>query len=254
MRLATWNVNGIRARLDLLRLWLRERRPDVLGIQELKADDDKFPRAEIEAEGYRAAVHGQKGWNGVAVLTREEVEIVRAGLPAQEEMGARFLTVDAAGIRFTTVYVPNGKSVDHDDYARKLDWLDALAAHLDRPDRPAIVCGDFNVVPAPADTWDEAKLAGTIFHTDAERARLLGLGRLGWADLYRAKNPDTKAFTWWDYRAAAFPRNLGLRIDLMLGSADVARRVRSVEIDRDWRKKRDGLTPSDHVPVVADVD
>jgi exodeoxyribonuclease-3 len=263
MRIATWNVNGIRARLEYVGHWLRERRPDVVGIQELKAGDESFPHDEIAGWGYRARVFGQKSWNGVAILTRDDLpaEELDRGLPGQEDFGARVLAArigegDGA-LDFTTVYVPNGKSTDHDDFPRKLAWLDALAGHLEaRLDagRPAVVCGDFNVVPEPIDSWNEAKLAGRIFHTDEERKRLRRLVDGGLRDLFRERHPDEVAFSWWDYRGGAFHRKQGLRIDLLLGTGPVAARVREVGIDRDWRKKVEGLTPSDHAPVVADLD
>ncbi len=257
MRIASWNVNGLRARADFVRLWLGERQPDVVGLQELKIEDDKFPHELFEAEGYRAVTHGQKSWNGVAILTREEASVRQCGLPGQEELGARLLTADVGDLCFTTVYVPNGKHLGHEDFPRKLAWLDALAAHLaatQAPERPAVLCGDFNVCPGPLDSWNEAGLAGAIFHTDEERQRLAGLGRQGFRDLFRELHPDTQAFSWWDYRGGAFHRKQGLRIDLLLATEPVLGRTRAVAIDRDWRKKHEGLTPSDHAPVWADLD
>ena len=257
MRIATWNVNGLRARLDFLLLWLREREPDVVGLQELKLSDEQLPRAELEDAGYRVVSHGQKGWNGVAILSREEARVTRQGLPGQEGFGARLLTADVGALSFTTVYVPNGKSVGHDDFPRKLAWLDALLAHFEehhRPEAPVVLCGDFNVCPGPLDSWNEEALAGSIFHTDVERARFRRLLDWGFRDLLREKHPDSRVFSWWDYRGGAFHRRQGLRIDLVLGTPDILSRLRSVEVDRDWRKKRDGLTASDHAPVVAELD
>ena len=252
MRIATWNVNGLRARLDFLLAWLAERAPDVVGLQELKLADGHFPYAELEKVGYHAGVHGQKGWNGVAVLAREPIEVAQCGLPGQEAMGARLLTARSAGLAFTTVYVPNGKHVGHEDFPRKLDWLDALATHLEAAGS-AVLCGDFNVCPAPLDSWNEAALHGQIFHTDDERARVRHLLDAGWVDLFRDRHPGVQAFSWWDYRGGAFHRRQGLRIDLLLATVPVRARVRAVEIDREWRKKKDGLTPSDHAPVWADL-
>jgi exodeoxyribonuclease-3 len=263
MRIATWNVNGLRARLDLLRLWLRARQPDLLGIQELKLTDDQFPHVELGAEGYRALCHGQKGWNGVAILARDGLasESCQVGLPGQEDFGARLLSARVAapggGLRFTTVYVPNGKHVGHGDFPRKLAFLDALAAHVApagaAEPEPAVVCGDFNVAPGALDSWDEARLRGQIFHTDEERARFARLLQGGWVDLFRAAHPEAQAFSWWDYRDGAFHRGHGLRIDFLLATPAVAARVRAVSIDREWRKKQDGLTASDHAPVVAEL-
>jgi len=256
MRIATWNINGLRARFDFLLHWLRARRPDLVGLQELKLEDDQFPRAELEAEGYHAAVHGQKAWNGVAVLSREPLEIVHRGLSSQEEAGARLLAVKAAGMTFTTLYCPNGKSVGHDDFPRKLEWLESLLAHLERAHEASealVLCGDFNICPSELDTWNEAKKRGTIFHTDEERSRFRHLLDWGLVDLYRREKPEGREFSWWDYRDGAFHRGMGLRIDFLLATEAVAGRVRSVEIDRDYRKKKDGLTASDHAPVMADL-
>ena len=257
MRVATWNVNGLRARLEFVLHWLRERQPDVVGLQELKLTDEQFPHAELENAGYRALSHGQKSWNGVAILSREPATLTQMGLPGQEEFGARLLSADVAGLSFTSVYCPNGKALDHADFPRKLAWFDALAAHLAErhgPDRPALVGGDFNVCPAPLDSWNEEQLGGGMFHSEAERQRFQRLLGLGFVDVYRRLFPDTQAFSWWDYRGGAFHRKHGLRIDFLLATPKAMERVRSVEIDRDTRKKKEGLTPSDHAPVFADLD
>jgi len=256
MRIATWNVNGLRARLEFLVLWLRERRPDLVGLQEIKLADEQFPHAELEAEGYLAVVHGQRAWNGVAILSRHPVTVTQKGLPGQEELGARLISAEGEGLSFTTVYCPNGKDVGHPDFPRKLAWLDALAMHLrelHRPDRPAVLCGDFNICPAPIDSWNEERLRGTIFHTADERTRFATIVEGGFLDLFRRLHPDARSYSWWDYRAGAFPRNQGMRLDLLLATADIAGRLRSVEIDRDYRKKKDNWIPSDHAPVFADL-
>jgi exodeoxyribonuclease III len=256
MRIASWNVNGLKARLDFLLRWLEARRPDLVGLQELKLGDEQFPRAELESAGYHALCHGQKGWNGVAVLSRDPLEPLQVGLPGQEALGARLLSARAGDRVFTSIYVPNGKSIGHADFPRKLDWLDALAEHLERGREgpPArVLVGDFNVCPTALDSWNEEGLRGQIFHTDEERGRFRRLLALGFVDLYRAIHPESRAFSWWDYRAGAFHRGHGLRIDFLLASESLAGRVKSVEIDREWRKKKDGLIPSDHAPVWADL-
>ncbi len=255
MRSATWNVNGLRARLDFVLHWLAAREPDVVGLQELKLPDDQFPHDVFAQAGYQAVTHGQKAWNGVAVLSRKPLELRQAGLPGQEDFGARLATAEVEGLSFTTVYCPNGKNTDHADYPRKLAWLDALAEHLrGRPaDEASVVCGDFNVCPTALDTWDEAGHAGRIFHTDAERARIAAVLDAGYVDLFRALHPDEQVFSWWDYRGGAFHRGHGLRIDFLLASEPVRARCREVFVDRDYRKKKDGLTASDHAPVVADL-
>ena len=257
MRIATWNVNGLRARLDFVQHWLRERQPDVVGLQELKLTDEQFPADVFESAGYSALTHGQKAWNGVAILTKKPAELVQQGLPGQEDLGARLITARIEDLSFTTVYCPNGKSVDHEDFPKKLQWYDALAeyvaAHVD-PGRPAVLCGDFNICPAAIDSWNEDRNAGHVFHTDEERSRFRWLLDSGFVDVFREKHPDTQAFSWWDYRGGAFHRGWGLRIDFMLATASAMARVRSVEIDRDYRKKKDGLTASDHAPVIVDLD
>jgi exodeoxyribonuclease-3 len=256
VRVATWNVNGLRARLDFVLHWLDARRPDLVGLQELKLVDDGLPRERFAEVGYEVVSHGQKGWNGVAVLARKPPEVVQRGLPGQEELGARLLEARVADLSFASVYVPNGKHVGHPDFPRKLAWLEALAAWLEahhEPSEPLLVGGDFNVVPAPIDSWNEEALAGHIFHTDEERALLRRLLDWGLRDVFREKHPDAQAFSWWDYRGGAFHRRQGLRIDLLLATPPVVERVRSVEIDRDYRKKKEGLTASDHAPVIADL-
>jgi exodeoxyribonuclease III len=257
MRIATWNVNGLAARLDFVRHWLSARQPDVVGLQELKTDDDKFPYDVFAADGYGAVVHGQKAWNGVAVLSREPAEVLQKGLPGQQDLGARLITAKIGELSFTTVYCPNGKHAGHPDFALKLAWYDALAEHLAQlhdASAPAVVCGDFNVCPGALDSWNEDQLGGGVFHTEAERDRFQKLLDSGLVDVYRHAFPDRQAFSWWDYRAGAFHRNLGLRIDFLLATPAVVERVRHVEIDRDYRKKKDGLTASDHAPVFADLE
>ncbi len=257
MRIATWNVNGLRARLEFFKMWLKDRRPDIVGLQELKMTDDQFPHDELESLGYRAVTHGQKAWNGVAVVSRKAVEVTQRGLPGKDDRGARLLTARLDGLSFTTVYCPNGKNLDHDDFPRKLDWFDALAEHFRQthdPGESAVLCGDFNICPAAIDSWNEASLNGAIFHTDDERRRFQALTDLGLHDLFREKHPDLQAFSWWDYRGGAFHRKQGLRIDMILATRPVLTRVRNVEVDREFRKKQQGLTASDHAPVVADLD
>lgn len=254
MRVATWNVNGLRSRLDFVRIWLRERRPDLVALQELKLEDDKFPHDDLESEGYWAVVHGQKAWNGVAILARQKAEVVHKGLPGQEEFGSRLVTARFGEFFLTSLYCPNGKSVDHDDFPRKLSWYESLADYLEvesMASRAAVVCGDFNICPAGIDSWNEAGRKGKIFHTDDERRRFESLVGLGFRDLYRDLHPERQAFSWWDYRAGSFHKNQGLRIDFLLGSSSV--QAGAVEIDREFRKKHEGLTPSDHAPVWADL-
>lgn len=256
MRIATWNINGLRARLDYLLLWLEKRRPDVVGLQELKTQQDLFPFDVFEALGYNALVYGEKAWNGVAVLSREPAEMLHQGLAGQEDFGARLLSARLGSITFETVYCPNGKTLEHEDYPRKLAWFEALAAHWrthHHPDQAVVLCGDFNVAPEANDSWRGASADGSLFHTTAERARMAALLQLGLYDLYREHHPEGRDFSWWDYRGGAFHRGHGLRIDLLLGTAAVRSRVVDVVIDREFRKKQNGLTASDHAPVYADL-
>lgn len=255
MRIATWNVNGLRARHGLLTHWLAARQPDVVALQELKTSDDQFPHRELEALGYRAAVHGEKGWNGVAILARKPLEVEQVGLPGSDH-GARLISARVEGVSVTSVYCPNGKAVSHPDFARKLAFFDALAAHWTArhpAHEPALLCGDFNVCPAALDSWNEAAFAGAIFHTEQERTRFRALLEAGLVDLFRARNPELQAFSWWDYRGGAFHKREGLRIDMVLGTRAVLDRVTAVEIDRDYRKKQAGFTTSDHAPVIVDL-
>jgi exodeoxyribonuclease III len=257
MRIATWNINGLRARTDFLCLWLERRRPDVVGLQELKIVDDHFPYELLQELGYHALVYGEKAWNGVAILSREPAETLHRGLAGQEALGARLLSARVGPLIFETVYCPNGKTINHEDFPRKLIWFDALLAHWRSnhdPSQNIVLCGDFNVAPEAIDSWRGEAAEGTLFHTTAERSRMQDLLSLGLYDLYRERHPDGRAFSWWDYRGGAFHRGQGLRIDLLLGSKAVKDRVAEVEIDRDFRKKQNGLTASDHAPVYVDVD
>ncbi len=257
MRIATWNINGLRARLEFVLHWLRERQPDVVGLQELKLTDDQFPMAEFEAAGYQAAPYGQKSWNGVAVLSKKPIEVVQRGLPGQDEFGSRLITASIDDLSFTTIYLPNGKTVTHDDFPKKLDWIDSLLAHFESAHDAAenlILCGDFNLCPEAIDSWDEEGHAGHIFHTEEERSRYQKLLDWGFVDAYRALEPEKQEFSWWDYRGGAFHRGHGLRIDFVLASRSVMARAKSVEIDREYRKKKDGLTASDHCPVILEID
>jgi exodeoxyribonuclease-3 len=256
MRIATWNVNGLRARLDFVLAWLREREPDIVGLQELKLTDDKFPHEAFAELGYTAAAYGQKSWNGVAILARETPQVTQRGLPGQEQMGARLLSADVAGLSFTTVYVPNGKHLEHEDYARKLAWFESLTAHFaarQNRDAPSVLCGDFNVCPTDLDSWNPQQFDGAIFHTAAERERWRALIATGLDEAWRDLHPDTQEFSWWDYRGGAFHRKQGLRIDFLLTTAAIRQRVHTAEIDREWRKKQAGLTASDHAPVWLDL-
>lgn len=257
MRIATFNVNSINARLTFLLEWLAARGPDIVCLQELKLTTEAFPYEALAQAGYHTYAHGQKSWNGVAVLSRTPGELVCAGLPEAEASGARFVQVVVGELTVASVYVPNGKTVAHADYAMKLEFLAKLAAHLretlGRKSR-VVVGGDFNVAHTDADSHSPQTFEGTIFHTEQERRALDAFTQAGLVDLYRARYPEGREYSWWDYRAGGFHRNHGLRIDLLYGDRAIAETAREVFTDREFRKKREGLTPSDHAPVIADLD
>lgn len=259
MLLATWNVNGIRARSQRLAEFLAERQPDVVCLQELKITEDEFPHLELRASGYHAVLAGQQGWNGVAVIAKERPELVMRELPGAAEHGARFVVAKVHGIEVASVYVPNGKTLSHADYKVKLGWLERLAHHIEsRADRDAalVVGGDFNVCWTDLDSYGGIRFKGKIFHTDEERALLTRLREAGLVDLYRTRYPDDPGFSWWDYRAGSFHKKEGMRLDLLFATPVVASRVTDVYVDRDYRKKgkTSGAIPSDHAPVVAVLD
>jgi len=257
MKLATWNINGTKARLPFVLRWLEHDKPDIVGLQELKTTEEKFPFDAFKEAGYHAVVHGQKAWNGVAILSKEPAEVMQLGLPGFDELGSRLITARVNGISFCTIYGPNGKTLEHEDFGRKLAWLDGLVAHMAEqfsPDDAVVLCGDFNVVPGALDTWNEPVTGARIFHTEAERNRVRKLTDWGFVDLFRKAEPEDPGFTWWDYRAGAFHKKQGLRIDLMLGTKSVAERLTQARSNRDWRKKVDGMIASDHAPVWVTLD
>jgi exodeoxyribonuclease-3 len=257
VRVATWNVNSVKQRVPRLLAWLDERQPDVACLQEVKLTREAFTDllgAELAARGYAIAVHGQPQWNGVAILSRAGLDDVRAGLP--DEPGfpgpeARAVSASCGGVRVHSVYVPNGRTPGSDHYRYKLAWLAALRDAVAADHEPALVCGDMNIAPADADVYDPAAYAGHTHVTADERAALAGLQALGLRDVIRDRWPDSRVFTYWDYRAGMFHQDLGMRIDLVLASDPVAARVRAAWVDR---KARKGTAPSDHAPVIVDLD
>ena len=265
MIIATWNINGMQARLGFVRHWLQARAPDLVLLQELKLSADRFPHAELEEAGYQAVVHGQKSWNGVAILARSAsigaLRPVTRGLPGLEEQGARLVgaEVELTGLgtlSCISVYVPNGRRVGHQEFAHKLTFLDALVPFVRQElagSGALVVGGDFNLCPGPLDTWDEATWQGKIFHTPDERERFGALTALGLTDLYRHRHPEGTHFSWWDYRAGNFHKNLGLRIDFLLATGELTGYTREVWIDRDYRKKKERMIASDHAPVIAEL-
>ncbi|AGL18695.1 exodeoxyribonuclease III [Actinoplanes sp. N902-109] len=253
MRFATWNVNSVKARLPRLLEWLEQTAPDVLCLQETKVAADGFPAAEVAALGYETAAYGQGRWNGVAVLSRIGLQDVQRGFtgePGYPEAEARAISATCGGVRFTSVYVPNGRTPEDPHYTYKLQWLAALRAALEGRPGPAVLTGDFNVAPTDDDVWDPSVFAGSTHVTPAERAALAALRDLGLTDVLPRPMKGDHPFTYWDYRAGMFHKNLGMRIDLVYATADVAAAVTDAVVDREARK---GKGPSDHAPVVVDT-
>ena len=254
MKLASWNVNSIRTRGDRLLRWLEAQRPDVLCLQELKAAEAQFPFESVRAAGYEAAIFGQKAYNGVAILVREghHLEDVLLGLDdAVDDSAARLVSARVSGTQIVTVYVPNGQVVGSDKYAYKLEWFRRLRSFLERrhrPTEPLVLCGDFNVAPEPRDVerpkeWERS----VLFHPDV-RAALKELMSWGLVDTFRLHHSEGGFYSWWDYRMLSFPKNDGLRLDLILATEPLAGRCTDASIDRNERK---GKLPSDHAPVLA---
>jgi len=259
MRIATWNVNSIKQRLDNVLAWLKEREPDVACLQETKCIDKAFPREAIEALGYNVAVHGQKTFNGVAVVSKLRFDEVTARLPGDDEDDhARFLEVvvtsGARAVRIASIYLPNGNPPETDKYIYKLRWMDRLLHYADarlRLEEPLVLAGDYNVIPAPADVHDPAAWAGDALFLPHTRAKFRALLHLGLIEAVRATTDAEGIYTFWDYQAGAWQKNAGIRIDHLLLSPLAADRLTAVGIDkhaRGWEK------PSDHVPVWIELD
>ena len=260
MRVATWNVNSVKQRLPRLLPWLDQRRPDVVCLQETKLADDAFRALlgdELTSRGYEFAVHGEARWNGVAILSRTGLGDVVAGLagaPGFPHPEARAVAATCGGIRVYSVYVPNGRQPDSDHYRYKLAWLAALRDAVSAESTAGeslLVCGDMNIAPADADVFDPEAYIGQTHVTAPERAALASLQAAGLHDVVRDRWPDERIFTYWDYRAGMFHQDLGMRIDLVLASREVAGRVKAAWVDRQARK---GTGPSDHAPVMVDLD
>jgi exodeoxyribonuclease-3 len=256
VRLATWNVNSLKARLERVEAWLGEASPDVLCIQETKLADDAFPALALGALGYDGVHHGQGRWNGVAILSRIGVDDVVHGFadggPPDDE--ARLLTARCGSTVVVTAYAPNGRAIGHEQFHYKLAWFDRLVAHLDAVADPAdevVLCGDLNVAPEDRDVWDVDAIHGATHITDDERARFQRLLDWGLVDAFRHCYPDDdRLFTWWDYRAGNFHKHKGMRIDHVLVSSPLAERLTWSLVDRNARK---GTGPSDHAPLLIEV-
>jgi exodeoxyribonuclease-3 len=257
VRVATWNVNSVRQRVPRLLPWLEQRQPDVLCLQETKLADDAFDEllgAELAGRGYAVARHGEAQWNGVAILSRvglDDVVVGVAGAPGFPNPEARAVSASCGGVRVCCVYVPNGREPDSEHYRYKLAWLAALRQVIASGPKDAMVCGDMNIAPADIDVFDPAAYVGHTHVTPPERAALAELEDLGLRDVVRDRWPGERVFTYWDYRAGMFHQDLGMRIDLVLAGGEVPGRVRAAWVDRHARK---GTKPSDHAPVIVDLD
>src|SRR3954463_12835252 len=255
--IATWNVNSVKQRVPRLLPWLDERQPDVVCLQETKLTDDAFLELlgdELRDREYAVAVHGEATWNGVAILSRAGLDDIAVGLPGAPGFPgpeSRAISATCAGIRVVSVYVPNGRVPDSKHYRYKLAWLASLRDLVAAGPEATVVCGDMNIAPTDDDVFDSGAYVGQTHVTPLERAALAELQALGLRDVVRDRWPNERVFTYWDYRAGMFHQDLGMRIDLVLASAIVAGRVRAAWVDRQARK---GRGPSDHAPVIVDID
>jgi exodeoxyribonuclease III len=268
VRIATWNVNSLKARLEKVMWWLERARPDVLLLQETKLADGDAPSEAFRAAGYDFAHHGEGRWNGVAIASRCGIADVTTNLGqplraaqtpevADDEplSEARMIAATCAGVRVVSIYAPNGRSVGSPFYDAKLTWFDRLARWLDQssaPDQPLAIGGDYNVAPEDRDVWDAAACHGGTHVSPAERAAVGRLRDWGLVDAYRHLHPEPERYTWWDYRGGAFHKNFGMRIDLLMVTAPLVDRLVAAEIDREARKGKP--IPSDHTPMVIDLD
>ena len=257
MRLATWNVNSVKQRLPRFLPWLDQRHPDVVCLQETKLADEAFTDLlgeQLLSRGYELALHGEVQWNGVAILSKVGLDDVIPGVPGAPGFPlpeARAVSATCGGIRVHSVYVPNGRVPDSDHYRYKLRWLAALADQVRSGPPEAVVCGDMNIAPADEDVFDPEAYVGQTHVTAPEREALAQLKALGLRDVVRDRWPGERVFTYWDYRAGMFHQDLGMRIDLVLGTEAVSDRVFAAWVDRQARK---GSGPSDHAPVIVDLD
>jgi exodeoxyribonuclease-3 len=255
MIVATWNINSIRMRLPRLVQWLELRRPDVLCLQETKVVDQDFPSDSLTSIGYHCLFRGEKSYNGVAILSLKPAEQVLNALPGDsDDLQCRFLEVHIAGIRIINIYAPNGQEVGSPKFAYKLGWYARLRKYLDEaldPGSDLLLCGDFNIAPEDRDVWDPEQWRGQVLFSEPEKEAFRSLVSWGLADALRMHRPEGGIYTWWDYRAGAFHRGWGLRIDHVLLSKPLAGRCTSIEVDREARK---GEKPSDHAPVLATLE
>ena len=253
MKIATWNVNSLKVRLPHVLDWLAARQPDVLCLQETKLEDRAFPFADFEAAGYRASHHGQKTYNDVAILARQDGQDVVRNIPDFDDPQARVIAATVDGVRVVCAYIPNGQAVGSDKYEYKLKWLRALRLWLkeELTHHPRLaLLGDYNIAPEDRDVHDPKAWAGQVLCSDAERDAFRALVELGLVDAFRLFDQPEKVFSWWDYRMLAYQKNMGLRIDHILLSQPLAATCRSCSVDKSPRKLE---RPSDHAPVIAEI-
>ena len=252
MKIASWNVNSLKVRLPQVLQWLESEKPDIIGLQETKLTDELFPRDEIKAAGYRVLFSGQKTYNGVALLSREEATDPITDLPGLDDPQRRVLGATVNGVRFLNLYVPNGQEVGSDKYAYKLDWIEKLQTHVRAQleiHEIFVIVGDFNIAPEDRDVYDPAGWADSVLCSPPEREAFRRLLDAGLADAFRLFEQEEKIWSWWDYRMGAFRRDMGLRIDHILVSSALAKSCTACRIDR---APRTWERPSDHAPVVAE--
>lgn len=251
LTVATWNVNSLRVRLPHVLDWLQEQQPDLLALQEIKMTNDQFPLEEIQAAGYESVFSGQKTYNGVAILSRNGSSTSTSGIPDYDDPQQRVIAADYGDVTLLNLYVPNGSEVGSEKYQYKLDWFSRLHPYVEQlltEKKHLIVVGDLNIAPADEDVHDPEEWQGKVLVSDAERAEFNRLIEHGLTDCFRALEQEPGAYSWWDYRAAGFRRNRGLRIDHILASKALCKKLHSCEIDKNPRKLE---RPSDHTPVLA---
>lgn len=252
MKIASWNVNSLRVRLPHVLDWLSAHQPDVLALQETKQTDDQFPVAEIEAAGYQVVFSGQKTYNGVAIISKQPAEDVITDVPKLDDPQRRILGATIGGVRILDLYVVNGQEVGSEKFAYKLDWLDKVTAYIKKDleqHEHYVVLGDFNIAPDDRDVHDPEAWHEKILCSTPEREALNKIMKLGFTDTFRLFEQEDNLFSWWDYRAAGFRRNMGLRIDLVLASEKLASKCTSSIVDKEPRRLE---RPSDHAPVMAE--
>lgn len=255
LKIATWNVNSIKARNDRLFAWLEKHSPDILCLQELKVEEAAFPHDAVREAGYHALVHGQRTYNGVAILARKPLKHTQIGFGDDaDDSQARFVEASVFGMRVMSVYVPNGGDGAGDKWTNKLRWLDRLVSYLERthdPDKPIVLCGDLNIAPDDKDVARPDEWKNTVLCRPEVRAQFARLIAWGFVDVMRKHHPEGGPLSWWDYRMLSFPKGNGLRIDHILATPPLAAVSSNAGVDREQRK---GKQPSDHAPVFAELD